>query len=85
MTDLKALGGSIGELQLLAQAADGVHNLGLSHACPGALGRVHLPQHHSKGVHIHCVAHATCITPTAFLGCPSNNHNNTNTFQLIMS
>ena len=65
--DLKAAGGSIGELQLLAQAADGVHNLGLPHACPGPLGSVHLPQHHSKGIHIHCMAHAPWDTPTSML------------------
>lgn len=57
---LKAFRGAVGELQLLVQDADGVHNLGLPHACPGPLSCVHLPQHHSKGIHIHSLTQTAC-------------------------
>ncbi len=60
LADLKAGRCAIGELQLLVQATDGVHNLGVAHASPGPLPCVHLPQHHSKSVHIHGLAQITC-------------------------
>ena len=60
LADLKAGRCAIGELKLLVQATDGVHNLGVAHACPGPLTCVHLPQHHSKSVHIYGPAQTTC-------------------------